>query len=442
MYPPFMIPIVHAAVAIGLALVLKYGVVEGRTVWVRSALAGVAVASFGVVMVLIYRDVAPVIELVQNTTYPGRRVSMPGGVPGYRYLNNVADLFFTDARFPAWLGNVCEAAGFIVLWPLVIPVLGYRWMRKDLSGRQVLLFVPLLIVLLMHIAWMSLEVPSWFGQASGLFLAAGQRVYVGQGVLGILVVAMVTALVPRRVVTHTRLAWLSVASVVASLLAGNAIERSMPGFLSQAELTLLGIAVGVSVVGFAASVPWMFWCPILWLVSPNLLVNPIARGINPITERKLVSFASKIAERDPNGRWVVFGDGAYANLLKVGGVRVFNGVVYAPRMDDYRAFDPQGTYLHVYNRYAHVGVESVASSAEAASFTVIQGDSFLMKVHPCDGAFEQIGVNYFVFTYPPVDHEIACLEPFGEVRKGSFFKVFRRRGTGSDGVNGGFVSPR
>lgn len=437
-YPPFMVPIAHGAVAIGVTLAIKYGVVQGRALLGRVGLMAISMTALAGIMFLIYRDIAAIVELVQNTSYPGRRVSVAGTVPGYRYLNNLADLFFTDGRYPAWLGNVCEAAGFIVIWPLIIPLLFYRWIRGQVTGRDAILFVPLLAVLVGHLAWMSWNVPQWIGNLTGLSLAAGQRVYLGQGVFGILAVAMVTALVPRRALSAASSLWLGVISVVFAIGLGWSIQRSMPSFLSNSELTLLAIALGVSVTGLVCSVPVMFWCPIVWLVSPNAFINPVAIGIKPITERKIVSFAARIVRSDPNARWVVFGDGGYANLLKVGGARVFNGVVYAPRMDDYQAFDSQGMYRHVYNRYAHVGVEANGSPEEQASFQVIQGDSFVMKVHPCHPAFERVGVNYFLFTYEPPAQQVACLEPIGQGRTGSPFKVFRRKSytvpAGSDAI--------
>ena len=427
LYPPFMVPIAHGAVAIGVTLALKYGVVQGQALMRRVALLGVGMAAFAGIMFCIYRDIAPVVEIVQNTAYPGRRVSVAGTVPGYRYLTNLADLFFTDGRYPTWLGNVCEAAGFIVIWPLIIPLLLFRWGRGQVSGRVVILFAPLLVVLVGHLAWMSWGIPQWVGSVTGLSLAAGQRVYVGQGVFGILAVSMVTGLLPRRALSAASGVWLGVLSVAFAIGLGWSIERSIPSFLSNSEITLLALALGVSVTGFLCSVPVMFWCPIVWLVSPNVFINPVARGIKPITERKIVSFAAKIVQSEPNARWVVYGDGAYANLLKVGGARVFNGVVYAPRLDDYQAFDSQGNYRHVYNRYAHVGLEANGSPEDQASFQVIQGDSFVMKVHPCHPAFEQVGVNYFLFTYEPPAQQVACLEPIGQGRTGAPFKVFRRK---------------
>ena len=427
MYPPFMVPVAHGAIAIGMTLTLKYGVVQGRPLLKRLALLGLGGMVFAGILALVYRDIAAVVESVQNTAYPGRRVSVAGTVPGYRYLNNLADLFFTESRFPAWLGNVCEAAGFIIIWPLLIPLLLFRRIRGEISGRDLILFAPMLVILVCHLAWMSWGLPQWFGTLTGLSLAAGQRAYLGQGVFGILVVSMATALLPRRALSACSGVWLGALCVVFAIGLGWCIERSMPSFLSDSELTWLAISLGVSVTGLVSAVPVMFWCPIILLVSPNAFINPVARGVKPITERKIVSFAAKMVRSDPNARWVVFGDGGYANLLKVGGARVFNGVVYAPRMNDYQAFDSQGTYRDVYNRYAHVGLEATGSPEDQATFHVIQGDSFVMKVHPCHPAFEQVGVTYFLFTYEPPPQQVACLERIGQGHTGARFKVFRRK---------------
>lgn len=425
-YPPFMVPMIHGTIAIGLALVLKYGVIEGKILRSRVLMVASTFVAFGGIMFLVFRDIAPIINLVQNTDYPGRRVADAGSVPGYRYLNNFADVFFSQGRFPVWLGNVCEAAGFILVWPLVIPILAYRWCRKAVSSRDALVFLPLIAVLLGHIAWMSLPVPQWFGSVTGLFLAPGTRTYVGQGVLGILVVAMLTALHPLRSISAKSVALMGVVILVAAFILGSAIERSMPGFLSSTEITLLGLSLGAAAGGLIFAQPIVFWPAILALVIPNALVNPIAHGVRPLVERKLVSLAAKVGRQDPNGRWAVFGDGAYANLLKVAGVRLFNGVVYAPRMDDYKAFDPEGLNRGAYNRYAHFGLEANTSPDQKATFLVVQGDSFVMKVHPCDPAFEKVGVNYFVFTYEPKRHEKACLEPLASGRVGDRFMVFKR----------------
>jgi len=106
-------------------------------------------------------------------------------------------------------------------------------------------------------------------------------------------------------------------------------------------------------------------------------------------------------------------------------VQVFNEVAYAPRMDDYKALDPSGDWAPVYNRYAHITVNS-APPGSGPTFAVLQGDSFLLSIHPCDSRLETVGIKYFVFSYPPSGQETSCLELVqGPVSKK--FYLYRRK---------------
>jgi len=436
-YPPFVVPMVHAAVAITLALALRYGVIEGKALWLRLGVVCVVVSLVGVVLYVVYRDAAEVIHLVRNTEYPGRRVSVAGTVPFSRYLTNLGDVFFRDGFYPPSLDNVCEVSGFILVWPFVIPLLAYQWWTVNVRTRQLAIYAPLIVVLVGQFGWMSLPLPQWYGAVSGLSMAPGTRAYIGQGVLGILVVAMAISghSQPSRqqVSTRVRIGVL----VMLAVICGVAVDRSMPGFLSWIKILLVGISGGMIFTGLLFSWPSIFWGAIIALVAPNLLVNPTARGVRPILDRELVSFAAQVGHADPNGRWVVFGNDLYANLLKAAGVRVFNGVSYAPRFDDYRAFDPEGRYLNSYNRYAHIRVLPASSADQAATFQVDRFDFLVMGVHPCDRAFQTIGVRYFVFSYPPSVAERWCLKPLVEKPLEGGVFVFERATTTQDGPKEG-----
>lgn len=424
LYPPFLMVTAHACLAIFFALCCKYGFVQGKALLVRTvALAGAGLSILAI-MALVWLDVHAIVAVVQNTVYPGRRVSVSGGFPAFRYLTNFVDLFFSESRFPPSLGNVCEGSGFILIWPVAVLALAYLFLRKRVEKSDLIPLLPLLFVLMLHTAWMSFSIPTWFGSLFGLHLVPGVRALLGPGMLNVVLFTAVASLSAKRFYPPKYLDLSPVAVLILASIIGFSIQKAVPPFFTFQEISLVSLAVACASIGLFVGRPLLIWLPILFLVAPNVLINPVVRGTAPLTNNRLLQVAKNVRAKDPDARWAVYGDGIHGNLVKVSGARVFNGVSYAPRMEDYRILDPEGKYMPIYNRYAHITLESAPLGAPR-SFELIQGDAIIAKIHPCDPVLPQIGIRYFLFSYKPQPHEVTCLQKVKPWHVGRQFFLYK-----------------
>jgi hypothetical protein len=425
-YPPFLVPVAHACLGLLVCLILHRGFIP-RDLWLsRVAILFLAGIACLIVFCGIWDDIAEVINAVRKTEYPGQRVSSPGSYPFSRYLAQWGDVFFSEARFPPQFGNVCEASGFLLLWPIVIPYFIWGNVKGWISRRDLLVLTPLVLPLLVHGAWMSISVPSWLSKTLGLTLSPPARTLVGPGILNVVILSMASASALKIHRGRDYPITLGALVVFVAILVGWKTESSVQGFFSSAELSLVSIAIASSLVGLVTARPILFWIPIIFLVVPNIWINPITRGLSPLLGNPLVKKAKTVRRQDPHARWAVYGDLVYANLLKVAGVRVFNGLSYVPRMTDYLVLDDAQVYTSVYNRYAKIGLQS-PQGLDPSRFSLIQADTVIARIHPCDQALQKIGVRYLVFSYKPQEYEMSCLQPIHKGKIGGQFYLFRFR---------------
>ncbi|MDD3662110.1 MAG: hypothetical protein PHG63_03530, partial [Candidatus Dojkabacteria bacterium] len=123
-------------------------------------------------------------------------------------------------------------------------------------------------------------------------------------------------------------------------------------------------------------------------------INPVSRGLNVFEDERI----DEIVENSGEGTWAVFGDNAYANLLKAYGADVFNGVKIVPDLESMHILDPGLNYVEIYNRYAHISLQTPPSDHEAELFTLNFPDSYTITIDPCDERLNNLGIDYILTT--------------------------------------------
>jgi hypothetical protein len=152
-------------------------------------------------------------------------------------------------------------------------------------------------------------------------------------------------------------------------------------------------------------------------------VNPLYRGLGVLRESQIAREIQQIAGQPENADagWVFY-DTVLSNFAAANGARVISATQYHPQPELWRNFDPQGRYAEIYNRYSHIQV--LPAAGDSIEFIQERVDAMLLKIHPCNPAFQDAEVRFFVF-HAPVDY--ACLDPVTSVPypETSFF-IYRR----------------
>jgi hypothetical protein len=135
-------------------------------------------------------------------------------------------------------------------------------------------------------------------------------------------------------------------------------------------------------------------------------VNPLYRGLGVLRESQIAREIQQIAGQPENADagWVFY-DSVLSNLAAANGARVISATQYHPQPELWQNFDPQGRYAEIYNRYSHIQV--LPAAGDSIEFIQEREDAMLLKINPCNPAFQSAGVRFFVFHKPV---EYACLD--------------------------------
>lgn len=395
LYPPFQIPLFYVGVAI------LAGSLGPRLRAIRAApLLGFRVGGFAAALVVValllglfYRDAEAAIGLMTSTVYPGSRVSAGGDVSLAQVFSGFYGFFMSESSHPEQWGNVCEASNFVLLFP--IPLGHMLW--RAFGGQSVrALEWSLAATIIVLLLWSTIGGSPALGLLTALGLSPATRPLLGVGLASILLCCVYLASPSTGAPARVRAQILAAASIAAGLaLFGWYFERATDGFAS------LGQLVSVSVVGAVAGAALLGRRRLLFsatLLVPSIwfhgLVNPVAVGLAPILEARVVVEASRIVARDPDARWVAYGNHTLPDLIKTAGANVFNGTKVVPPLDDLRVLDPDGRHASIYNRFAHI---RLSPQYAGVSFTLAQPDLYTIGIDPMNDAWRRLGIRYVVF---------------------------------------------
>jgi hypothetical protein len=145
------------------------------------------------------------------------------------------------------------------------------------------------------------------------------------------------------------------------------------------------------------------------IVPPALCVNPITRGLAPLTESTAFAAIDEIRRADPEARWLAFNGANQSAFLMSAGVDVLSGPKTLPDLAFYRELDPTGRSLAIYNRYS-LTLFQLAARPETVSFTLVNFCAHAVEIHPTNPALRARNVRYFVFPKPVEDPVAAGLQ--------------------------------
>jgi hypothetical protein len=427
LYPPFQVAVGYLLVALAAGVLAQGARGPREPALARRLLAAAAALLFAFVVVGSFAaDAKETVDLVRGTVYPGDRTSAGGDVPWTRVFGGIFGFFLAEHRYPPGWDNVCEASGFLLLFPLPLVHLVSRVRsRKQVRPIEWCLLGYVVLVL----SWMRLGWPGPLAGATGFRHVPGVRATLGLGLASILWCCVFLAREDDAdaPTVRAKLVWASAAAMLALAFALY-FRRSVPGFLEPRDV-LLGCAlsgaaaytlVGKHTAAFAATV-----------LAPGVLafglVNPLAVGLSTVLEDELCRKVQAIVRRDPGARWTVYGNDLYPNLIKTTGAHVFNGTLVVPPFADLAVLDPRGSARTVYNRYAHVGLTPVEGAPTRFEPSPESGDRYSIRIDPKSDEWRRLGIRYVVLPYPSADRGFLAVAELVETSTEDRLYVYRYR---------------
>ncbi len=157
-------------------------------------------------------------------------------------------------------------------------------------------------------------------------------------------------------------------------------------------------------------------------------VNPVSRGLSNVYELELGQEIQRIAAEDPEGKWAVESGGSaeegsifMASFPIMFGAPTITSVNIYPDLERWESIDPEGKYLEVYNRYAHINLMLTAEETEFEPGAA--RDVFAVRLNTED--FEKIGGKYVLTKREDLDVLLGDGK-FEKIYSADGYNIYRR----------------
>lgn len=391
LYPAFIVPLFYIGLAITIGYIANSNFKEIRHSGGRKLLV-IASALIAILLVgyAIYQDAGDTIELVTNTVYPGMRVSTGGGLGVYHYFSGLFEFWrISENEFPSRFGNASEAGSFILIWPLTISV--SILLNKHLLRNWQLL--SLLVICLVITFYVTLGFSPMVARITGFSFAPSGRAFMGLGIAGILLCILTAQKMElsdwdRATNRYEFALFILAASLLLSL---GLMFSGLGEFYNRDRVIASVLVLSCLFIALTFGKRVLLALTIIIVSVPGLSINPIARGLTPLTDKQLFQNARAEQAFNQDPLWIIFGSGFISQAFVANGLNTVGGNKFVPDMDKMRLLDPGGNSSNIWNRYARIEFNAIESHLN--SFQLLHADSYRVSINPCGEQLKDIGVT-------------------------------------------------
>ncbi len=435
LYPPWLVSVglVMMAVVLGDA-------VQRRARWWRVVLsAGSALVVLGTVVALWANQSADAIAALTGTFYPGNRVSDSGGGQASVLFGTALNPII--AAHPASLVpdptlNQSEASSAWFPLPVLLLVcalvvgllLRARSERRATAAtptegvRDWATFLSVAAVTVLELLWMFVPLPPLIGRLTLLDRVPGIRDTLALGLCTVLLVYLAAGRLPvRRLLPLT--AVVAVAAVATGALtwwaAAQLLDPGTPGVpLAAGTAVVMALCLSAVVLWGRA---WPAMAVLVVVVALNYaIVNPLYRGLGPLTHGDLAATLTALAEQEGSTKWVDLVRDGSAGVIAASPQELLSGMTFYPSRDVWQRLAPtQETRWNNYAKYVWVQDPTAAP----AVIEQLNGTVQRLRIDLCSPDVAFLDIRYVVTTRdaPP------CFTPVTTVRDlGRTYLISRR----------------
>lgn len=307
------------------------------------------IAMLGVSVLHFYKISVKDINLIQNTVYPGKRISVGGGVPVKELLYYMFS-WFMPFRDITTFSNNSEASSFFTLFPFIPFVFLFiedSFIKKQNLLRYLLYFSGF------QLAWFFIIFPEWFTKLTFLSYVDPKRLLIVFGLTSVYILIIFMANLKK---IRFKCSVYKVLAIFNMFLFLFSYKSDIHLYLGKKFAILTVIYINLIIYSIIKNNKKTAVTLMLIIVTiPGIMVNPIIKGAGPIYNKDISYKIRSLNSSDP-GTWLGTDNMTFGNFLAANGVQVFNCVNYTPDFAKWNRIDPANKYEDVYNRYAHIGV--------------------------------------------------------------------------------------
>jgi hypothetical protein len=400
LYPAWQVPVVYllSFVFLGLFIRDKLYLSFKRVSIYRLLSLTIALALAGGLTFSFIQTCMPDLEVMSNTVYPGKRVSLGGDYTFAKLFKGMYNLT-TIYTFREKIGNQSEASSFYYFFPAVFLALA---LSKRLLNRLGVLGWLLVVYLAAMLLFLLVGFPERFATLTLMSYVPPYRADVAIGLASIILCMYVLALV-RELNKGTIGRWHrtmpAVAGGVAALLFvfhGLVLNKEADDFPSITLILVAALIAGFLSYCLLAGKSRVFCATLgVILIATTALFNPLATNLDHIYKSELAEQIVKLdSQSTDRPMWIPYGGVHPGVLIATLGGRSIAGVHWPPQLSMWRSIDPShGSYEPVYNRYAQVHL-SYKSDDSWVFFRNFQDDAIDVRISPTHPALKELGARY------------------------------------------------
>jgi hypothetical protein len=421
LYPPFELPLLYLYFFLFIGFLFQQKNFKSiRENWLfKSITLGISLIILGVFTYHYYHLVKDTYTMVLNTVYPGRRFSTGGDLIEGKVFAEFFGMFMTDTHTPRQWQNVCEASGFIMFFPIIFYAMGYYFFKtRRIDPLQLATSVFIIIGLI----YVTVGFPVFLSKITLFSMSPDFRtlpiVGLGNCFLLILFLSSQITELKKEKISWIEFGILAVATFIFMRIVSSQINKATANYFTDNEVNIATALIVITYLlirykDFKFAKPALYSMLMIMTIS-NLNINPLTKGLAPVLENSLVVDSKEIHDKDPDARWVLYGNSRLTHLLKANGINVFNSVKFVPPLKDMKILDPGGKMDTLYNRYAWMTMQMYINWQDTVFFQRPNNDGYVIFMDPCSPRFKQLNVKYVVFGYKPQDAEIRCMTKLKE----------------------------
>lgn len=410
-YPPFQISLA----LLGICLLPLFDIKLNRASIIRIFFL---IGSALLIICLWFYENLDLIKIMQQTDYPGKRQNYGGNLQILRYFSGFFDLVYTQERFPAKFGNVCEASAFLLIWPFVI-FKSFFYEKLKLFKTA---FFPLFYIVFLSI-WMTVKLPNTISNFLLLSMVPTTRAIIGLGLANVILCCIVVSQ-NKKQFSNLLIFKILITFIAVFLLYSRIFESSENFNISKNEIIYSTISYGILLLSIIKGSPkLMFLGVFLSVVYPNHNINPLSTGIKSLTKIPLFQAVQSIPDYK-NKNLLLLGSSIHAQIVKAAGGKEWSGTKYSPDLPSLKLLDNDSIFKTVYNRYAHIQVNHV-ENLSSPIFKLTQEDSWHLDVNICEKFVYLYDINYVILLTNNVP-AIPCLSLYKKLGQIKIFEVLKK----------------
>ncbi|MCX7965056.1 MAG: hypothetical protein N2596_00325 [Syntrophorhabdaceae bacterium] len=427
LYPPHQVPLIYLSAFIAAGVILPYS----KNIFSKTRQNNFRFFSLIIICILIalififlYSETKETIKVFSETVYPGKRRTCGGNGSILYMFSGFFGLFMSEVNFPFVWGNVCESSNFFMLFPILLIIVIFVFIKK----RQIsFLNASFGLYVLILCIYFFFGFPKIISLVTFFDRVTTNRIVFSLGIASILwTCVLLNDIKNKKIDIELNFKKLLMFSISTFILVIAAIfpyfAQKIKGFsILPHQIILCCIVIVFSIFFLLNGKIIPFFVVIL---VPNIfyhsLINPICVGLKPIFNNYFYQKVRQIAQYEPDAKWIIYGHSIFANLFYTTGAKIFNGPKYIPNIGELELISSDKNDKIIYNRYGYLALEP--KEKQKNYFKIVQADYFKLYINPSDIVWKKLNIKY-VFLPDNIKFDESSLREISVIELGLENKI-------------------